>query len=130
MDAISKKKNLSLSGKIGVHRTLSYLIPLLDEIEANQEKFITDYLENTETSSLFQPKELKSSTTHGAIIVVPYMEMVYSTYSLIRQLSPSLNIFRTNSIADIVGFSKYMQEDGAKDLKKKYAKNFRIKSMN
>ena len=102
IESVELNKNLIVTGYIGIHRTLSYLKPLLKLIESTRENSQKDYLKATDTLSLFQPQKLGVSTKHGALIVVPHLEMLYTTYAFIRQLSPLLSIFRTNSISNKV----------------------------
>jgi hypothetical protein len=126
---INNHENLCLNGNAGIHRTLTYLVPLLDYIEKNQSEDIKAYLLENNLSTLFEFQTLSESQVHGAVILVPHNLMIYRLYSLIRHLSPNLNVIRTNNISGIVGFSRYESQSDLKHMRNKYIEKFKIKSI-
>lgn len=128
--AIANKRSLQILGNIGIHRTLTYMKPIIDYIQKTRGGFLVDYANDQGLGGLFETQKLEKAHRHGVVIVVPHIEMVFSVYALIRKLAPELQVFRANSIAELVGMTKYMREETFKEIKKKYSESFRQKSMN
>lgn len=103
------KKSTLVAGEHGGGKSLSWALSAVAQISRGGPgaQGFKDTL-----SSLFCADARAGQTTgrHGALVIVPLREQIFSVYSMLRTLGGDLRVHRTSSMADLVSVTQYFKE--------------------